>query len=132
MSQTAQAYGFSPKPKSTSFSSSPPQVPVSCEAKLLPNKAFSRALEKLKAAAHFYTLSNLKRPLSTFDLNIQQIKTVLASKRSQATASVYHTCMNEDMSLEVISTSKCSVTMITNKIFLYFGRGAVLISTRAL
>ena len=42
------------------------------------------------------------------------------------------TCMNEDVSLQVVSTSKCSVTVITNKVFLHFGWWTILISTCAL
>lgn len=36
--------------------------------------------------------------------------------------------MNEDVSLQVVSAPKSSVTVITNKVFLHFGRWTVLIS----
>lgn len=38
------------------------------------------------------------------------------------------TCVNEDVSLQVVSAPKSSVTVITNKVFLHFGRWTVLIS----
>lgn len=38
------------------------------------------------------------------------------------------TCVNKDVSLQVVPAPKSSVTVITDKVFLHFGRWTILIS----
>ena len=45
---------------------------------------------------------------------------------------VTRTCVDQDVSLQVVATPECPVTVITDEVFLNFGRWAILVSTRAL
>lgn len=54
------------------------------------------------------------------------------ARRSGRVGSATRTCVDQDVSLQVVATPEGPVTVITDEVLLHFGRRAVLVSTWAL